>query len=86
MQFEYKCKEHGVFEMQYNVGGAPTQAFCPQCQKMCSRYYNGISFILKGHGWPRKKKNFNRKMTEKNEHAGRNMRKTWDGTQPKLVD
>lgn len=86
MKFEYCCEKHGVFEEQYGIGRAPTKVPCPSCQVVCPRYYGNVSFILKGGGWPSKKQSFNQEMTKRNEQAGRKMRKTWEGTQPKLVE
>ena len=87
MVYEYRCEECDVvIEKNYKIGKAATKIKCPDCGSECERHYSPVATHFKGGGWPSKFQKFNREMTEKNERAGRRMRKTWDGTQPKLVD
>lgn len=89
MIFEYMCpKCQIVLERNAPIGKAPETVTCPDCNVLCERFYGSMNFILKGPAgsWPGKKLSFNKEMTERNERAGRKMRKTWEGTQPKLID
>jgi len=89
MIFQYVCNRcQKVHESTHRIGKAPREISCPDCGEKCERFYGEMNFILKGSAgsWPSKGKKFNREMTKRNEEAGKKMRKTWGGTQPKLID
>lgn len=74
MLFDYSCKSCGeVLEKDFPIGEAPSSIEC-ECGERAKRSF-GCSFILKGGGWPSKFHRFNKEMTERNEAAGRRMRK-----------
>lgn len=76
MQFDYKCPECSmVFEMTFPIGKAEETVKCPECGESAKRAFTSCSFILKGGGWPGKAGSFNAEMTERNEAAGKRMRK-----------
>ena len=86
MTYEYFCEKcQMVLEAEFSFGKAPKEIIC-DCGTTCGRHYGDMNFILKGGGWPSKKMSFNKEMTDRNEAAGQRMRKTWDGTQPKLKE
>lgn len=83
MIYEYFCEKCNiVIEYDFDIGKAKNSIKC-KCGTKCSRYYGGFNFLLKGGGWPSKKRTFNKEMTEKNKNAGHRMRKEHDS--PKLV-
>jgi putative FmdB family regulatory protein len=76
MLYDYRCPGCGaVFEKDFPMGKAAKQAKCPECGKKAKRAFMSCNFVLKGGGWPSKGISFNKEMTERNEKAGRNMRK-----------
>jgi putative FmdB family regulatory protein len=76
MIYEYKCFGcEIIFEKSYPIGKAEDKVSCPKCDNEAKRAFTSCSFILKGGGWPSKKASFNKEMTERNEQAGRRMRK-----------
>lgn len=76
MLYDYRCSECGaVFEEDFPLGKAEKEAPCPGCGSKAKRAFTSCNFILKGGGWPSKKNRFNKEMTERNERAGRRMRK-----------
>ncbi len=76
MVFEYACKACEIkFEKNFPIGKADGEVPCPECKEDCKRHYGNMSFILKGGGWPGKTNSMNKEMTDKNEAAGRRMRK-----------
>jgi putative FmdB family regulatory protein len=76
MLYDYRCPEcEAVFELNFPVGKAEQEAECPECGGQAKRAFTSCNFILKGGGWPSKKGRFNKEMTERNERAGRRMRK-----------
>ena len=74
MLFSYGCEECGGFDRDFPIGKAPRGVTC-DCGKVAKRTYDGMSFILKGGGWPSKKGSFNKEMTARNERANSRMRK-----------
>lgn len=86
MIFEYYCKKcEGVIEKHFPIAKADKQVKCHICGELANRHYGGMSFILKGTGWPGKAITFNRDQTEKNERAGKRML-TEHEPPPKLID
>ena len=52
--YEFKCNECKIiFEEEHSMADAPSTSTC-DCGKEMKRYYGGMSFILKGDGWPSK--------------------------------
>jgi len=52
--YEFKCNEcQIIFEEEHSMANAPPTSIC-DCGKEMKRYYGGMSFILKGDGWPSK--------------------------------
>lgn len=76
MLYEYHCQNcEVVFEVSFPIGKASETVKCPECENESKRYYSSCNFILKGGGWPGKANSFNKEMTDRNEAAGRRMRK-----------
>lgn len=76
MLFDYKCSDcEEQFEMSFPIGKAEDEVECPSCKKTAKRIFTSCNFVLKGGGWPSKAGSFNKEMTERNERAGRRMRK-----------
>ena len=76
MTYEYACHTCELLvEENFRIGGAPEKVSCPECKGECKRHYGSCNFILVGGGWPGKSNSFNKEMTERNERAGRRMRK-----------
>jgi len=76
MFYDYKCTEcENLFEEDFPIGKAEKEVECPSCGGAAKRTFTSCNFILKGGGWPSKKGRFNKEMTERNERAGRRMRK-----------
>jgi len=89
MIFEYQCiKCQNVLEKDFPLGKAKKTINCPKCNSECNRFWKNMNFVLNGQSgeWPSKKIKFNNEMTKQNEKAGKKMYKTWNGTQPKLID
>jgi len=89
MTYEYWCEEcEKPFEKDFPFGKAPKTTTCECGKSRCSLYPGNAAFILGGPtgDWPSKSTRFKKEMTDKNDAAGRKMRGTWEGTQPKLVD
>ena len=85
MIYEYRCDSCGrVFEKDCPSFKPADSPRC-ECGQKANRHFAGFSFVLKGGGWPSKSQRFNAEMTERNERAGRRMRKE-HGDPPKLVD
>jgi hypothetical protein len=68
-----ECELH--FERDFRIGKADSIVKCPECDSDAKRIFTSCSFILKGGGWPSKSGSFNKEMTERNERAGKRMRK-----------
>ena len=76
MKYEYACHAcEAIIEEEFRIGQAAETVACPGCGNECKRHYGSCNFILMGGGWPGKKNSFNKEMTERNEAAGRRMRK-----------
>lgn len=76
MLFDYKCVDCGFrFEQNFAIGKAKDDVGCPECNGCAKRSFESCNFILKGGGWPSKSNSFNKEMTERNERAGKRMRK-----------
>lgn len=76
MLFDYKCTEcEYQFEMNFPIGKAEERVECPECTGSAKRSFTSCNFVLKGGGWPGKAATFNKEMTDRNEAAGRRMRK-----------
>jgi putative FmdB family regulatory protein len=76
MLFDYKCSECNIiYEADFPIGKAEKTIECLECGKQAKRLFTSCNFVLKGGGWPGKKISFNKEMTERNNRAGRNMRK-----------
>jgi len=84
MIFGYECEDCGGFDRDFPIGKAPREVTC-DCGKVAKRTYESCSFILKGGGWPSKKESFNKEMTQRNEAAGRRMKKEHGDGPVKLV-
>jgi len=84
MLFTYECKSCGGLERDFPIGKAPRKVKC-KCGAPAKRTYESMSFVLKGGGWPGKSGSFNREMTQRNESAGRKMRKEHGDGPMKLV-
>ena len=75
MLFNYACEACGErLDKDFRIGKAPKTVAC-SCGKRAKRVYESMSFVLKGGNWPGKFRKFNAEMTERNEKAGRRMRK-----------
>ena len=81
MRFDYKCPDHGGFELDFPVGKAVRTASCPKCRKESKRIYTSCNFVLSGVGWPSKGLSFNAEMTIRNADAGKRMK----GRKPPLT-
>jgi len=76
MLFDYRCTEcETMFEANFPIGKAEDFVECPECGESAKRIFTSCNFILKGGGWPSKAASFNKEMTDKNEAAGKRMRK-----------
>ena len=85
MRYQYQCEKCELtFDLDFAMGKAPKTAKC-ECGEQAQRYYGGVSFILKGGGWPSKNLKFNADQTQKNKDAGKRMEKNRRGTELKTV-
>jgi len=85
MLYDYNCPEHGLFEASFQIGEAPPSTTCPECGSEAKRAFTSCNFQLKGGGWPSKSLRLNREMTQRNERAGRRMKKEHGDGPMKLV-
>jgi putative FmdB family regulatory protein len=85
MIYEYQCKDcTEVFEQNFSMGEAKEYTKC-ECGGEAKRFFGSMSFVLAGGGFPSRDARFNKEMTERNEKAGKRMRKEHDPP-PKLID
>ncbi len=83
--YGYKCRSCGkLIEAAFPMGEAAPTVPCEDCGSEAARFYGKMNFALKGGGWPRKFRTFNREMTQRNAHAEKRMR--IEHVAPKLVD
>ncbi len=53
--YEFKCHDcKFIQEEQHSMDDAPSETDCMDCGKTIKRFYGGMSFVLKGDGWPSK--------------------------------
>ena len=55
--YEYKCAEHGVFEVILPIMSPTEDKPCPQCKKPCGKIISLTTAIYKGDGFTKKVKN-----------------------------
>jgi len=73
MLYDYRCKKcQEEFEVDFRIGQAEAVVPCPKCQSDSKRAYTSCNFSVDG---PSKMNSFNKEMTERNEKAGRRMKK-----------
>lgn len=83
--YEFKCESCGqVIQENHPIGKAPSKLSCAGCGGSCERVWS-CNFVLVGGGWPGKSSKMKSDMTDRNDRAGRRMRKERSGTAPKLV-
>ena len=82
MIYEYYCEKcDKSIEADFEMGKAKKKINC-ECGNVAYRDFSNQSFKCDG---PTGNMKFKKEMTKRNEEAGRKMRGTWEGTQPKLV-
>ena len=87
MKYEYSCPSCSqVFDGNFPMGTASATVVCPRCKKQAHRYFGGMSFVLKGGGFPSQSMKFNKEMTEKNAKAGRRMKDNVPGLRRVATD
>lgn len=83
MIYEYYCEKcEKVIEKEFEFGKADKEIKCEICNNIAHRHFDGCNFKCYG---PSSNYKFKEQNIKKNEEAGMKMRKTWEGTQPKLT-
>jgi putative FmdB family regulatory protein len=82
--YDFHCESCGeIVEADFPLGKAPKKVSC-KCGGEAPRYFGNVGVIFKGSGWPSQTMKRKAEGTEKNEAAGRRMRKSHKA--PKLID
>ena len=76
MLYGYSCEDCDVgLDYFFPIGKAPDRVDCPDCGDKRAKRLFCTSFDLSSGGFPSRDGKFNREMTERNERAGKRMRK-----------
>ena len=74
MIYEFQCHDcELVFDKEYSMKTVPDRSKCPECSKLCNRYYGSVGVQFKGNDW-----HTNKSMERRSRKSKKDNKKAWE--------